>query len=153
MSLKLQGLWTLAFLFIAKFFSMVCNGSFIHLIIYLLLSEFMIPKAPPSRSPPLLNPIFLEMLWPSIIVLAFGPFPMNSLLLSLPASHIHQCCSTEPLLTLPGNSWESLKKMLYVSVPWKYLNMPVASLEVAYQPHLLLRSLKDTSSSRSYFCL
>lgn len=95
---------------------MVCNGSFIHLIIYLLLSEFMIPKAPPFRSPPLLNPIFLEMLWPSIIVLAFGPFLTNSLLLSLPATHVHhtrviQCCSTEPLLlTLPGNSWESFLK-------------------------------------------
>lgn len=113
MSLKLQGLWTLAFLFLAKFFSIVCNGSFTHLIIYLLLSEFMIPKAPPFRSPPLLNPIFLEMLWPSTIVLAFGPFPMNSLLLSRPATHashtrVSQCWSIEPLLlTLPEKSWES----------------------------------------------
>lgn len=156
MSLKFQGLWTLTFLFLAKFFSMVCNGSFIHLIIYLLLSEFMIPKAPPFRSPPLLNPIFLEMLRPSIIVLAFGPFPKNSLLLSLPmthAPHTRVLLHRTPSFDSPRKQLGELKKMLYVSVPWQYLNTPAASLEVAYQPHLLLRSLKDTDSSRNYFCL
>lgn len=115
---------------------MVCNGSFVRFIIYLLFSAFIIPNPLPSPSPLLLNPIFLDSYGHLALFLPLGLFCLshNALLLSHPtrASQVAPLSrffwlSQDIYLPFasqfPGNPWTRLQQV------WRW----------AHQPHLLLR--------------